>query len=68
MLDLHGCVFVVGGYRSGFCEKLPEGSTVSDGANASQLQDGPTTEPISSGVCASVFSNNNVFSKRERGY
>jgi len=27
------------GYRSGFCEQLLEASPMSDGANASQLQD-----------------------------
>lgn len=32
-----------GTYRGGFWEKLPEVSPVSDGANASWLQDCPTT-------------------------
>ncbi|GAB0206293.1 hypothetical protein GRJ2_003094900 [Grus japonensis] len=31
-----------GGYRGGFCEKLLEASPLSDRANASRLQDGPT--------------------------
>ena len=31
-----------GGYRGGFCGKLLEASPMSDGANASRLQDGPT--------------------------
>ena len=31
-----------GGYRGGFCKKLLEASPVSNGANASWLQDGPT--------------------------
>lgn len=31
------------GYRSGFCEKRPEACSVSEGANAMQLQGGPTT-------------------------
>ncbi|KAJ7412423.1 hypothetical protein BTVI_46489 [Pitangus sulphuratus] len=32
----------VGDYRGGFCEKLQEASPMSDRANASWLQDGPT--------------------------
>jgi len=42
-MRLHGKVLVLGGgYRGGFCEKLPEASPMSDKASASQLQDGPT--------------------------
>ncbi|GAB0207921.1 interleukin-15 [Grus japonensis] len=44
LLGLRGKVLVAGGiYRGGFCEKLLEASPVSDRANASRLQDGPTT-------------------------
>ena len=43
ILGLCGNVLVVGGgYRGGFCEKLPEASPISDGANASRLQVRPT--------------------------
>lgn len=31
---------MVGGHRSGFCEKLPQAFLKSSKANASQLQDG----------------------------
>jgi len=42
-LGLHGKILVAGGIQGGgFCEKLLEASPVSDRANASQLQDGPT--------------------------
>ena len=41
VLGLCGKVLVVGGYRGGFCEKLPEASPMSDGANTSRLQDRP---------------------------
>jgi len=34
---LRGKVFVAGGYRGGFCEKLRDASPMSDKANASQL-------------------------------
>jgi len=43
VLGLHGEVWVVGYYRGGFCEKLLEASPMSNRANASWLQDGPTT-------------------------
>ena len=43
VLDFCGKVLVAGGYRGGFCEKLLESSPMSDRANASRLQDGPTT-------------------------
>jgi len=36
-MGLHGKVLVVGGYRSGFCEKLQEASPMSSKASASQL-------------------------------
>lgn len=39
-LGLHGKVLVVGGYKGGFSEKVPEASLMSDGDNTSQLQDG----------------------------
>ena len=50
-----------GGYRGGFCEKLLEVSLMSDRANASRLQDGPTAgqgraEPMSDGGSASVIT------------
>jgi len=52
VLALHVEVLVAGGYRGGFCEKLPETSPMTDRANASQLQEGPLlakAEPISDG-------------------
>jgi len=42
-LGLCGQVLAAGGYRGGFCEKLLEASPMCNGANASQLQDRPTT-------------------------
>ncbi|RMB94707.1 hypothetical protein DUI87_28820 [Hirundo rustica rustica] len=36
-------VKTMGACRGGFCEKLREAAPMSNGANASQLQDGPTT-------------------------
>ena len=36
-MGLRGKVLVAGGYRSGFCEKLLEGSPISDNASASWL-------------------------------
>ena len=42
VLGLCGKVFVAGGHRGGFCEKLLEASPMSDRANDSWLQDGPT--------------------------
>lgn len=38
--EWHG--FGGGAYRGEFCEKLPEGSPMSDDVSASQLQDSPT--------------------------
>jgi len=38
VLGLHGKVLAVGGYRGGFCEKLPEASPSFDRDNASWLQ------------------------------
>jgi len=41
-VGLRGKVFgSQGGYRGGFCEKLPEASPMSNRANASRLQDRP---------------------------
>jgi len=40
---LHSKVLVLGGYRGGFCVKLLEAYLMSDGENASQLKDVPTT-------------------------
>jgi len=41
VLGLHGKVLVVGGYKGGFCEKLPEASTMSNRADVSRLRYGP---------------------------
>ena len=43
VLGLHSKVLVLGGYRGGFCVKLLEAYLMSDGENASQLKDVPTT-------------------------
>lgn len=40
VLSLHGKVLLVGGYRSIFCENMPEASPMCP--HASQLQNGPT--------------------------
>jgi len=42
VVGLHGKVLVAGSTRGGFCEKLLEASPMSDRANASQHEDGPT--------------------------
>ena len=55
-MDLCGEVLVVGGYRGGFCEEVPEGSPMPNRASDSRLQDGPTlakAQPIGDGGSAS---------------
>ncbi|GAB0190274.1 hypothetical protein GRJ2_001492700 [Grus japonensis] len=49
------------GYRGGFCEKLLEASPVSDGANASRLQDGsaPGQGQANQRLCDNIFKKEN---------
>ncbi|GAB0181749.1 hypothetical protein GRJ2_000640200 [Grus japonensis] len=49
------------GYRGGFCEKLLEASPVSDGANASRLQDGPAAGQgqANQRLCDNIFKKEN---------
>lgn len=46
VLGLYGKVLVAGGLRDSFCENLLEASTMSNRANARQLQGGPTTDQV----------------------
>lgn len=66
MLDWHGCVFVVGVDSVGSCLKVP--LCLIEAIPPNSRMDPPLAEaePISSGICASVFSNNNVFLEGER--
>ncbi|GAB0179368.1 hypothetical protein GRJ2_000402100 [Grus japonensis] len=54
------------GYRGGFCEKLLEASPVSDGANASRLQDGsaPGQGQANQRLCDNIFKKENKRVKR----
>lgn len=42
VFQVGGKGFVLGDYRSGICEKMPEASPMSNRAKTSELQDGPT--------------------------
>jgi len=58
VLGLPGKVLAVGGYRGGFCEKLPEASSMSDRIIASSKIDTPLAkvESISHGSSTSVLT------------
>lgn len=72
ILAFCGKVLLVGGYWSGLCEKLTEVSSMSRRASASQLPDGPMTDPISdsgsiSGVMYLGRGKNPLCSLRKKG-
>jgi len=57
VMGLHGKVLVAGGYRGGFCEKLPPCLTEPVPAGSKTDPPLPKAEPISDGGSASVITD-----------